>query len=63
MLFSMKRFVGNDLYAVPVITVLTLTIVALTGTGAGGTYVVSFALLAILIGWRRLQESPDGDAR
>ena len=63
MLFNMKRFVGNDLYAVPVITVLTLAIVALTGTGASGVYVVTFVLLAVLIGWRRIQESPDGDAR
>jgi hypothetical protein len=59
----MKRFVGNDLYAVPVITVLILAIVAVTGTGAGGAYVVSFALLAILIGWRRVQESPSADWR
>jgi hypothetical protein len=60
----MKRFVGNDLWAVPAITVLTVAIVAVTGTGASGTYVVAIGLLAILIGWRRVQESsPSADWR
>jgi Mg2+/citrate symporter len=54
----MKRFVRGDAVEVATITVATLAVVAITGAGAGATYLIAVGFLAIAIFRWRLQESP-----
>jgi hypothetical protein len=48
----MKRFVGEELILGIIGAVLTLVVVALTGAGAGATYLIAFGFLALLGGIR-----------
>lgn len=54
----MKRFVGGAWGEVLAITVATLAVVAVTGAGAGATYLIAVGFLAIAIVRHRIQESP-----
>lgn len=55
----MKRFVGEDFGLVATLTVATVAVVAVTGAGAGATYLISFGFLAIAIFWGRLHDPPE----
>lgn len=66
----MKRIVGSDWGLSMAAAVLTLLVVAMTGAGAGATYLIAFGFLAIVIGirlgperirlWRAEREASSG---
>lgn len=55
----MKLFVRQDWWALGAMVLATVLVVAITGAGAGATYLIAIGFLAIAIAWHSRHEPPE----